>query len=176
MYRNNTINMDSNHLWKILMGMTLSLLVVGARVDINPIMRTSISECPQNAVCANIFRTSQSDNPYKDRIIINCRCPVEDGMTESEDSVGGGCPYRAPNANNSVYQSQRHREVLCRQDLRECVGNEIARERNSDINGRLYFAVYCRCPYHQRPNELENRMKATVPHYLFTTRYVCNRS
>ncbi|OWF40437.1 uncharacterized protein LOC110463767 [Mizuhopecten yessoensis] len=169
--------MESNHLWTMLVSVALSLLVVGAQENIIPVIRNDIPECQENAVCANVFRTNSLTRGYQVRSILNCRCHVDDGMPGSEDLVAGGCPYLTPNDNNSVFQSQRNQEVFCGsvRDLPMCEEGQLAREKMSDFSGRAYFAVYCRCPFHTLPFEMENRMKATVADRFFKTRYTCNQ-
>ncbi|XP_060064018.1 uncharacterized protein LOC132544438 [Ylistrum balloti] len=160
--------MDSNNLWKMLVGVAFSLMVVGAQDQIESVIRLNNTLCPQNAVCANVFRYDEPVGPYVARSILHCNCNNFD--------ENGGCPYLTPNEDNSLYQSQRNREVICGsvRTMSECREGQIARERKSDRKGRNYFVVYCRCPEHTRPYNLVNRLKATVSLRMFKTQYRCN--
>ncbi|XP_069104153.1 uncharacterized protein [Argopecten irradians] len=162
--------MDSNHMWKILMGIAISILVVGAqeeREHIIPVVRRYIPTCPKDAVCANVWRTDSQPT----RSILSCRC--ENSGEFFDDRIEGACEYLNPTDSNSVFQSRRNQEVLCPRTLRRCRPGEVARERKSGPNGLPYFAVHCRCPLHNLMTLMQYEEDARATYSNRTTNYKC---
>jgi hypothetical protein len=131
--------------------------------DAKVLWRNNNITCPDRAVCADVFLTTQDgiedEEPcVQQKIFHNCMCPG--------DSV---CPFDQPA--NVLYASATQQQFTCRPvcQLPYCANIRImgavsqTTEQNApNFGGKTYTRVNCRCAGHHTPYEQPGTLKSVV--------------